>query len=76
MTIEFTFLKIQRHVWKFYVLITIIYSKIAILIEIELLKRSSDFIDNLDIRKRFANISKSAIYANDAIFENINSTVI
>jgi hypothetical protein len=53
-----------------------IYDKMTILIEIELLKRSSDSIDNLDIHKRFANISKDAIYANDVIFEGINSMVI
>jgi hypothetical protein len=47
-----------------------------ILIETELLKRSSDFINNLDIRKKFANISKDTIYINDIIFENINFTII
>jgi hypothetical protein len=73
MTIKFTFLKIQRYVWRSYVLITIIYGKIVILAEIELLKRSSDSINDLDIRKRFANISKDAIYINDAILESINS---
>jgi hypothetical protein len=54
----------------------IIYGKIAILAEIELLKRSSDFTDNLNICKKFANISKDAIYANDVILENINFTII
>jgi hypothetical protein len=47
-----------------------------ILIEIELLKRSSDSIGDLNIRKRFVSISKGAIYINDVIFEDINSTVI
>jgi hypothetical protein len=46
------------------------------LVETELLKPSSDFTDNLNIRKRFVNISKGAIYVNDIIFEDINSTVI
>jgi hypothetical protein len=44
----------------------------AILIETELLKRSSDFINNLNICKKFANISKNTIYINDAILEDIN----
>jgi hypothetical protein len=48
----------------------------AILIETELLKRSNDFTDNLNIRKRFANISKNAIYINDAILEDIHFMVI
>jgi hypothetical protein len=76
MTIKSTSLKIQRRVWRFYVLITIIYDKIIILVEIELLKRSSDSINGLDIRKRFASISKDTIYANDAIFEGINPMII
>jgi hypothetical protein len=45
------------------------------LTEIESLKRSSDSINDLDIYKRFANISKDAIYVNDVIFENINLTI-
>jgi hypothetical protein len=76
MTIESTFLKIQRYVWKSYVLITITYGKIAILIEIELLKRSSDSINGLNIRKKFANISKNIIYANNVILESINPIII
>jgi hypothetical protein len=51
------------------------YGKVAILAEIELLKRSSDFINDLDIRKRFANISKNIIYFYDISFEDINFTV-
>jgi hypothetical protein len=54
----------------------IIHGKIAILTEIELLKPSSDSIDDLDIHKKFANISKNAIYTNDAILENINFIII
>jgi hypothetical protein len=53
-----------------------IYGKMIILIEIELLKRSSDFIDSLNIYKRFASISKGAIYINDAILEGINFIII
>jgi hypothetical protein len=53
-----------------------IYSKIAMLAETESLKRSSDSTNNLDICKRFANISKNAIYANDAILEGINPIII
>jgi hypothetical protein len=48
----------------------------AILAETELLKRSSDSTDNLNIYKRFANISKGAIYINDAILEDINFIII
>jgi hypothetical protein len=48
----------------------------VILIEIELLKWSSDFINDLDIRKRFASISKDSIYANDVIFEDTNPIII
>jgi hypothetical protein len=74
--IKSTFLKIQRRAWKPYILITIIYGKMAMLAETELLKRSSDSINSLDIRKRFASISKNTIYANDAILEDINSIII
>jgi hypothetical protein len=50
--------------------------KIIILTEIEPLKRWSDSINSLNIRKRFANISKNAIYINDVMLENINLTII
>jgi hypothetical protein len=49
--------------------------KIAILAETEPLKRSSDFTDNLNIRKKFASISKDAIYTNDAILEGTNPII-
>jgi hypothetical protein len=48
----------------------------AILIETELLKRSSDSINNLNIYKKFASISKDMIYTNDVILENINFMII
>jgi hypothetical protein len=54
----------------------IIYGKMIMLIEIELLKRSNDFINNLNIYEKFVNISKNTIYINDIIFEDINFTVI